>query len=113
MMKINPVFVGWWMLVSLGRDSRGHFNRKLVKVRAGDEFDYEVCRGPFKSRRIAEDEWMWHDMTSAYWWAGLPIYADHCLGCGRYAKVLAFDDAAGWAWRVTECRKCGVLDSRN
>lgn len=78
-------------------------------------------KGPFPTRAMAE-EWRWHDTImgqnlpyegGSYWDHGMAVYADHCLGCGKYAKVLAGnDEGGGWAWRVTECRHCGILDSR-
>lgn len=69
-------------------------------------------RGPFPTLEDAED-WRWRDMLPGYWEHGMTVYANHCLGCGRWAKVLAFDDeGGGWAWRVTECKTCGILDSR-
>lgn len=86
------------------------------EYRAGNRQDRDNwihARGPFPSHQEAV-AWMHYDMLSGYWNHGLPVRADHCLECGAWAKVLAFDNAAGgWAWRVTECKKCGVIDSRN
>lgn len=69
-------------------------------------------RGPFPRPEQAEEA-RWRDDLVSYWEHGLTVWADHCLGCGLFAKVLAFDSSGeGWSWRVTECKKCGVLDSR-
>lgn len=70
------------------------------------------ARGPFPTREMAEEA-RWHDMVPRYWKAGIPVLARHCPQCGWFAKVLAGDDAAGgWAWKVTDCRRCGIIDSR-
>lgn len=77
-----------------------------------DASQFIDSRGPFSTLEEAQN-WRWRDRLPSYWEHGLAVYADHCLGCGRWAKVLAFDDeAGGWAWRVTECKRCGILDSR-
>lgn len=78
-----------------------------------DAGQFRNSRGPFPSEEMAEES-RFRDSLPGYWEYGLAVYANHCLGCGRYAKVLAFDDeGGGWAWRVTECKKCGIKDSRD
>lgn len=72
----------------------------------------ELRRGPFMTKEEAEGE-RYRDQLEGYWQYGLAVYADHCVACGKWAKVLAFDNTAGgWAWRVTECKYCGMVDSR-
>lgn len=69
-------------------------------------------RGPFPTPADAESR-MWVDDVPAYWEAGLDVYAVLCPGCGRYAKRLAGTDiAGGWRWAVSECKKCGIRDTR-
>lgn len=102
MMKVDPLFDGWWLAVAEGTQ----------QVHAGDEYDITRVRGPFPTNEMAED-WRWNaDRVLGAWEHGLAVYADHCLGCGKFAKVLAYDYGSGFAWRVTECKHCGILDSR-
>lgn len=87
-------------------------SKDLFDQRMFDESAKSNVRGPFVSPEDAEEN-RYHDHLEGYWSAGMAVYADHCVGCGKYAKILAFDNqAGGWAWRVTECKHCGVLDSR-
>lgn len=89
----------------------GNLDRHLKEKFGGSGHGLDV-RGGFTSEAEAEEH-RWRDSLPSYWAHGLPVWADHCVGCGLYAKVLAFDNVAGgWAWRVTECVRCGVLDSR-
>lgn len=77
-----------------------------------DASQFHGSRGPFPDEEMAEEA-RWRDFTEDFWEVGLAVYADHCLGCGWFAKVLAFDnEGGGWAWRVTECKRCGVIDQR-
>lgn len=101
-MTIKPLFDGWWLAAPDG----------TYQVRAGDEYHIEFTRGPFPTQEMAEEH-RFRDWVESYWEHGLAVYADHCLGCGKFAKVLAFDNSGmGWSWRVTECKFCGILDSR-
>lgn len=114
-MKVDPLFDGWWTVRSPGWKGRcKHFcyQTEVVQIHAGDEWDIEHERGPWPTRERAES-FQYRDMLEAYWEIDFAVYANHCLGCGRWAKVLAFDDAAGSAWRVTECARCDVIDSRD
>ncbi len=71
------------------------------------------ARGPFPGHQLAVEA-MHRDCVPGYWKHGLAVYAEHCHGCGRWAKMLAGDNSAGgWHWSVTECSKCGIIDSRN
>ena len=73
---------------------------------------FHNSRGPFPDADMAE-EFRWQDSVPRYWECGLTVWATHCPGCGRYAKMLAGDDSGGgWYWQVTDCKKCGILDSR-
>lgn len=70
------------------------------------------ARGPFPTREEAEER-RWRDNVPGYWKAGLTVLAHHCPACGWFAKVLAgCDEAGGWSWHVTDCRRCGIIDSR-
>ena len=114
-MKVDPLFDGWWAVRSPGWANHcKHFcyQPSIVQVHAGEEWDVHLDRGPWPTREDAE-EFEYVDHLPGYWKHGLAVYADHCLGCGAFARVLAFDSAAGTAWRVTECHKCGIIDSRN
>jgi len=69
-------------------------------------------RGPFPTLEIASKH-RWQDDVPSLWKYGLTVWAKRCLKCGKFAKMLAGSDlAGGWAWLVTECKTCGVLDSR-
>lgn len=114
-MKVDAHLDGWWTVLSPGWLKRcKHFcyQTEIVQVHTGDAWDVERMRGPWPTREMAES-FQYMDFLADYWEAGMAVYADHCLGCGAWAKVLAFDDAGGRAWRVTECHKCGIIDSRN
>lgn len=114
-MRVDPLFDGWWIVETPGwphRDANGCYRTSVRQIRTGERYNVEHARGPFPTREDAEG-FQYCDQLAGYWEHGLPVYADHCLGCGRFAKVLAFDDAGGgWNWRVTECKRCGVIDSR-
>lgn len=102
-MRVDSVLDGWWLAVAGSEPRQAH---------EGDEYDLLTTRGPFRTREDAEAA-TYRDHLAGYWEHGLSVYADHCLGCGKFAKVLAFDnEGGGWAWRVTECKNCGVIDSR-
>lgn len=103
-MRVDPLFDGWWLAVPAAEP---------VQVHGGDKYDIDKARGPFPTREMAEDA-TYRDCLEGYWEHGLSVYADHCHGCGRFAKVLAFDNSGGgWYWSVTECKRCGVIDSRD
>lgn len=113
-MKVDPLFDGWWIAESPGYrhcDKNFCYQTTVRQIRAGEARDSELERGPFPTREQAE-AFQYRDHLESYWEHGLTVYASHCLGCGWFAKVLAFDDQAGWAWRATECKRCGILDSR-
>lgn len=77
-----------------------------------DPSQFWGSRGPNPTPELAE-HFRWRDMVPSYWEIGLTVWATHCLGCGRWAKKLAGDDSGeGWYWQVTDCKKCGMLDSR-
>lgn len=103
---------GWWVIEDLGIDRSNWTTITVVRqISANEERDVMRHRGPFPTKEMAQ-EFQYVDMLEDYWDAGMAVYAAHCLGCGKWAKVLAFNDSAGQAWRVTECPKCGILDSR-
>ena len=109
---MDPLFDGWWIVESTGkRDDRYCYRTFVRQIKAGEPRDIELHRGPFPTREQAEEH-QYRDLLEDYWEAGFPVWADHCLECGSYAKVLAFDNEALWAWRVTECKDCGIQDSR-
>lgn len=81
------------------------------KMHSENPATFHGSRGPFPSEAMAQDE-RFRDHVEGYWKVGLAVIARHCLGCGRYAKTLAFDSDANFAWDVTECERCGVIDSR-
>lgn len=108
---VDYLFNEWWAAVSLGRDDNYCYTIGLRQLHTGDVWDVTTMRGPWPTKELAEKN-AYRDDLESYWEHGLTVYADHCLGCGKYAKVLAFNSEGGWAWRVTECKKCGVLDSR-
>ena len=109
---LEALFDGWWVLESQAHCGV-HFTYKIgvVQVHTGDPIDIEYHRGPFPTKQDAENHALWDDVPG-HFNHGIPVWADHCLGCGKFAKVLAGVNSAGWAWRVTECGTCGVLDSR-
>jgi hypothetical protein len=112
--KIRSLLDGWWIAETPGwphHDRNRCYRTTVRQVVDGEYVDLETFRGPFPTRAQAE-EFQYRDYLADYWEAGMAVFADHCLGCGAFAKVLAFDSAGNWAWRVTECRRCGVLDSR-
>ena len=103
---------GWWVVESASYDRENHTYGAIVRpVVVGEKRNIARHRGPFPTKEIAE-EFQYRDDLESYWESDMAVYADHCLGCGKWAKVLAFCDSGGWAWRVTECPKCGILDSR-
>lgn len=106
MMRINHLFKGWW-ICSSDREEPWQ-PPEGYDMRIGLPED----RGPFPTKEIAE-KFRWQDDVPSYWEHGLPVWARPCLRCGKFAKTLAGSDlGGGWAWCVTECKKCGVLDSR-
>lgn len=103
---------GWWIVEAVGSyDANYCWNTRIRQVRAGEYLDLETFKSPQPTREDAERLQYW-DHLPGYWEHGLAVYADHCLECGKYAKVLAFDYSPYFAWRVTECKKCGIRDSR-
>ena len=112
-MKVDPLFDGWWTVRYTGEYCKHYCCRPtIVQVHAGEEWDPVYDRGPWPTREDAEG-FEYVDHLAGYWERGLAVYADHCLGCGTFARVLAFDNGADRAWRVTECKDCGIIDSRD
>lgn len=103
-MRLDAVLDGWW-LIEPGKPAR--------QLRTGDEYDIIVSRGPYPTRELAEAA-RWYDALPGYFEHGLTVYARHCPGCGKFAKTLAFDDSGlpNFTWAVTECKNCGIIDSR-
>ena len=111
-MRVHELFDGWWTVRYTGVHCKHYCCQPfIVQVRAGEPWNPIYDRGPWPTREQAETFEYW-DHLPGYWERGLAVYADHCLGCGAWAKVLAFDSSAESAWRVTECHKCGIIDSR-
>ena len=111
-MKVDELFDGWWTVRPDGPMCK-HFcwQAKVEQIHTGEPRNIEDIV-PFPKRTQAQAR-QYLDMLPAYWRGNLAVYADHCLGCGAWAKVLAFDSAYGRAWRVTECERCGIIDSRD
>lgn len=110
--EVKVYFDGWWVVESTGRNKDNYcYHQRLRQVSAGEVFSIDRVRA-FSPTREQAEEFMYDDHIEGCFDHGLEVYADHCLGCGKWAKVLAFADSGGWAWRVTECKSCGVIDSR-
>jgi len=106
-MRVDPLFDGWWIGVPDTEDEERH----AVQVKAGDEYDLEWV-GPQPTREHAES-FLYRDSTRGYWEHGITVWAGRCPGCGWFAKRLAGDDRGrGWTWAVTECGRCGIIDTR-
>lgn len=110
-MKYEARNEGWWIAESLERDKHFCYSRRVRPVVVGEEVDMDRHRGPFPTKEMAEEHAWWNSLPG-YWERNLAVYADHCLNCGDFAKVLAFSNSARWSWRVTECKRCGIYDSR-
>lgn len=102
-MKVNPYFHNWWFIAP--------DRAKPFRMAAGEEYDITWLRGPYKTRSEASEA-RFYDFLPEYWAGNMTVWADHCPKCGRFAKVLAFDNMQYWSWRVTECSSCGIIDSR-
>lgn len=102
-MIVDTVMDGWWVA------EPGLETRQLKK---GDSYDPVIARGPFPTREQAENA-RWRDLLPSYFYADLTVHANHCLGCGRWAKTVAFDHSHRFPWYATDCKKCGVTDTRN
>ena len=53
------------------------------------------------------EERPYHDLMRDYRAVGLPVYADHCPKCGRWAHILQGDPGPKF-WQITDCAKCGL-----
>lgn len=70
------------------------------------------ARGPFPSYDMAVDA-QCRDDVARYWEWNMAVYAVHCPGCGRFAQMLAGClEGGGWYWQVSDCKQCGIIDSR-
>lgn len=105
------------MHYEIGCDSDCCYRPESEKLfdRNGEELTLWRLEGLYdmmREQRKRAAEWG-PDVVEDYWQSGITVWADHCVKCGRWAKKLAGCDWADWkSWRVTECSRCGIHDSR-
>ena len=73
-----------------------------------DDFPALAARAVMRAVDNPDPETGLVDMVPAWRLAGLVTWAEHCPVCGRFARKVAGDSAAGNYWYRTDCAQCGV-----
>jgi hypothetical protein len=100
--KVDTRFEDWWFV---GVDG------VPFQLEADAHFDIFTTKGPFKTPEDAI-YFRWWDQVPEIKKRGGWNLAKHCLKCGWFARRIAGDDSAVWYWYITDCRRCGIIDSR-